>query len=81
MCISSFALCDGGSDERQRRVDSFVARPFDGKSSTIRGMAPKDLLGKRVDILDKGWIELQDVLGDDLAIVNAGVVPGRKQGG
>jgi thymidylate synthase (FAD) len=34
-------------------------------------MAPKDLLGKRVGILDKGWIELQDVMGDDLAIVNA----------
>jgi thymidylate synthase (FAD) len=34
-------------------------------------MAPKDLLGTRVDILDKGWIELQDMLGDDLAIINA----------
>ena len=30
-----------------------------------------DLLGKRVDVLDKGWIELQDIMGDDLAIVNA----------
>ena len=29
------------------------------------------LLGKRVDVLDKGWIELQDLMGDDLAIVNA----------
>ncbi|HEY3289502.1 MAG TPA: FAD-dependent thymidylate synthase [Anaerolineae bacterium] len=29
------------------------------------------LLGKRVHVLDKGWIELQDVMGDDLAIVNA----------
>lgn len=29
------------------------------------------LIGKRVDILDKGWIELQDFMGDDLAIVNA----------
>ena len=29
------------------------------------------LLGKRVDVLDKGWIELQDVMGNDLAIVNA----------
>jgi thymidylate synthase (FAD) len=29
------------------------------------------LLGKRVNVLDKGWIELQDVMGDDLAIVNA----------
>ncbi|MCS6773139.1 MAG: FAD-dependent thymidylate synthase [Anaerolineae bacterium] len=34
-------------------------------------MAPKDLIGKRVSILDKGWIELQDLMGDDLAIVNA----------
>lgn len=30
-----------------------------------------DLIGKRVDLLDKGWIELQDVMGDDLAVVNA----------
>ncbi len=29
------------------------------------------LIGRRVDVLDKGWIELQDVMGDDLAIVNA----------
>lgn len=29
------------------------------------------LLGKRVELLDKGWIELQDIMGDDLAIVNA----------
>jgi thymidylate synthase (FAD) len=29
------------------------------------------LIGKRVDILDQGWIELQDVMGNDLAIVNA----------
>lgn len=33
---------------------------------------PRDkLLGTRVEVLDKGWIELQDVMGDDLAIVNA----------
>ena len=31
----------------------------------------KDLIGHRVEVLDKGWIELQDVMGDDLAIVNA----------
>jgi thymidylate synthase (FAD) len=30
-----------------------------------------DLIGKRVKVLDKGWIELQDLMGDDLAIVNA----------
>jgi thymidylate synthase (FAD) len=30
-----------------------------------------NLLGKRVAVLDKGWIELQDVMGDDRAIVNA----------
>lgn len=30
-----------------------------------------DLIGKRIDVLDKGWIELQDMMGDDLAIVNA----------
>jgi thymidylate synthase (FAD) len=30
-----------------------------------------ELFGKRVNVLDKGWIELQDMMGDDLAIVNA----------
>jgi thymidylate synthase (FAD) len=30
-----------------------------------------DFIGKRVKVLDKGWIELQDMMGDDLAIVNA----------
>jgi thymidylate synthase (FAD) len=30
-----------------------------------------ELIGKRVDVLDRGWIELQDLMGDDLAIVNA----------
>ena len=30
-----------------------------------------ELLGKQVKVLDKGWIELQDIMGDDLAIVNA----------
>jgi len=29
------------------------------------------LIGKRVSVLDKGWVELQDMMGDDLAIVNA----------
>jgi thymidylate synthase (FAD) len=28
-------------------------------------------IGRRVDVLDKGWVELQDLMGDDLAIVNA----------
>ncbi len=33
---------------------------------------PRDtLIGKRVPVLDKGWIELQDMMGDDLAITNA----------
>ena len=36
-------------------------------AQTARG----DLLGRRVPVLDQGWIELQDVMGDDLAIVNA----------
>jgi thymidylate synthase (FAD) len=31
----------------------------------------ESLLGRRVTVLDKGWIELQDLMGDDLAIVNA----------
>ena len=29
------------------------------------------LIGQRIEVLDKGWIELQDMMGDDLAIVNA----------
>jgi thymidylate synthase (FAD) len=34
--------------------------------------SPRDeLIGKRVDVLDQGWIELQDMMGDDLAIVSA----------
>ena len=28
-------------------------------------------IGRRIDVLDQGWIELQDMMGDDLAIVNA----------
>lgn len=29
------------------------------------------IIGKSVSVLDKGFVELQDVMGDDLAIVNA----------
>lgn len=29
------------------------------------------LLGMRFPVLDKGWVELQDMMGDDLAIVDA----------
>jgi thymidylate synthase (FAD) len=31
----------------------------------------ENLIGKRVNVLDKGFVELQDLMGDDLAIVNA----------
>lgn len=34
-------------------------------------MTTRNLIGQRIDVLDKGWIELQDLMGDDLAIVNA----------
>lgn len=30
-----------------------------------------ELIGKRAPVLDKGWIELQDLMGNDLSIVNA----------
>jgi thymidylate synthase (FAD) len=42
-----------------------------------------NLCGKRVAVLDKGWIELQDMMGDDLAIVNAARVSflGESKGG
>ena len=40
----------------------------------------KPMIGTRVPVLDKGWIELQDLMGDDNAIVAAvDVVPRRKQ--
>lgn len=41
------------------------------------------LLGRRVAVLDKGWVELQDLMGDDLAIVNAARVSflGESKGG
>jgi len=29
------------------------------------------IIGRRVSVLDQGWIELQDIMGDDLAIINA----------
>jgi thymidylate synthase (FAD) len=29
------------------------------------------LIGKRVEVLDQGYVELQSIMGDDLAIVNA----------
>ncbi|MFP4322352.1 MAG: FAD-dependent thymidylate synthase [Anaerolineales bacterium] len=32
---------------------------------------PKDWRGERIPVLDQGWVELQDMMGDDLAIVNA----------
>jgi thymidylate synthase (FAD) len=38
---------------------------------TEQGEAHKALIRKRVDVLDKGWIELQDMMGNDLAIINA----------
>ncbi len=34
-------------------------------------MTAQELIGHRVPVLDKGWIELHDLMGDDLAIVNA----------
>jgi thymidylate synthase (FAD) len=34
-------------------------------------MSRSDIIGQRVEVLDQGWIELQDVMGNDLAIVNA----------
>ncbi len=34
-------------------------------------MTRETLIGHRVAVLDKGWVELQDLMGDDLAIVNA----------
>jgi len=30
-----------------------------------------DVIGKTIPVLDKGWVEVQDVMGDDMAIVAA----------
>ena len=37
----------------------------------LTDLADNNLLNKRVEVLDRGWLELQDLMGDDLAIVNA----------
>jgi thymidylate synthase (FAD) len=42
-------------------------QPEQPSASSIR----TQLLGKRVNVLDQGWVELQDLMGDDLAIINA----------
>ncbi|MCS7056293.1 MAG: FAD-dependent thymidylate synthase [Thermoflexales bacterium] len=42
-----------------------------GSEAVFRPPDRAALLGKRVAVLDKGWVELQDLMGDDLAIVNA----------
>jgi thymidylate synthase (FAD) len=34
-------------------------------------MPHNDLIGRRVAVLDKGWVELQDLMGDDNAVVAA----------
>ena len=34
-------------------------------------MSNESLIGQRVAVLDNGWLELQALMGDDLAIVNA----------
>lgn len=35
------------------------------------GSDQQKLIGRRINVLDKGWIECQAIMGDDLAIVNA----------
>jgi thymidylate synthase (FAD) len=37
----------------------------------VRANDAPGLIGKRVEVLDKGYVELQSIMGDDLAIVNA----------
>lgn len=39
--------------------------------ASIPPSGAQGLIGKRVEVLDKGWIELQDIMGDDMAIVSA----------
>ncbi len=38
---------------------------------TARANETPGLIGKHVEVLDKGYVELQSLMGDDLAIVNA----------
>jgi len=33
--------------------------------------ARQEIIGRSFPVLDKGFVELQDIMGDDLAIVNA----------
>ncbi|HVO42665.1 MAG TPA: FAD-dependent thymidylate synthase [Aggregatilineales bacterium] len=42
-----------------------------------------NLIGKRVNVLNLGYVDLQDLMGDDLAIVNAARVSflGESKGG
>src|SRR5260221_6875325 len=40
-------------------------------TDSINSVNVQALIGKRVDVLDKGYVELQAVMGDDLSIVNA----------
>src|SRR5258708_39187142 len=40
-------------------------------TDSINSVHVQALIGKRVDVLDKGYVELQAVMGDDLSIVNA----------
>lgn len=51
--------------------------------AVTRAAARRAVLGQRVPVLDKGWVELQDLMGDDLAIVNAARVSflGESKGG
>ena len=40
-------------------------------TDSVNSVNVQALIGKRVDVLDKGYVELQAVMGDDLSIVNA----------
>jgi thymidylate synthase (FAD) len=50
---------------------SLETNPTSSAETPDRTAIRQSLLGKRIAVLDKGWIELQDLMGDDLAIVNA----------
>jgi thymidylate synthase (FAD) len=51
-------------------AQQIIAR-FSDVPSGSSGSPADSIIGRRVPVLDKGWIELQDMMGDDNAIVAA----------
>lgn len=60
------------NDEQRATIDEDVTREIDLMSPQNDARERrKTVIGGRFNLLDRGWLELQDMMGDDLAIVNA----------